>query len=76
MPSKTLNKRRTSLSAAMALSGTLGLLNTGCANQAPCVAYVPQLQTKTVSLRGYGAVEVTSEELVCAQRENLEVAVR
>ena len=45
----------------------------GCVSQVPCLAYTPQSFTRVVSLRGYGAVQMTEETLVCTQRADSEL---
>lgn len=50
-----------------------GIMLTGCSTQAPCLSYSPQLQVRTVSLRGYGSVQVEEEKMVCTRRAETEV---
>ena len=50
-----------------------GVMLTGCSTQAPCLSYSPQLHVRTVSLRGYGSVQVEEEKMVCTQRAETEI---
>ena len=57
-------------SPAVLLTTVIVLAGSGCStlSQAPCLQYSSQSFTRTVSLRGYGAVQVTNEALVCMRR--------
>jgi hypothetical protein len=58
--------------AAVAALGAAALaLTSGCGTQAPCLTYQPMMMTKHVSMRGYGTVRVTSEEMVCTERAEI-----
>lgn len=64
------NTRPKRLMAAASLGLALSL-NAGCSTQAPCLTYQPMMMTKTVTMRGYGMVRVTSEEMVCTERAEI-----
>ena len=67
-----VDPKRTPLRRLAALvSPALLTLATGCSTSAPCLTYQPMTMTKTVSMRGYGMVRVTSEELVCTERAEI-----
>ena len=40
----------------------------GCSSQAPCLQYAQQTHTRTISMRGYGTVQVSEASLVCSVR--------
>lgn len=55
---------------ASVLIFTLSLpLWSGCSTQAPCLSYQTQAFTRTVSMRGYGSIQVTEEARVCTERD-------
>ena len=66
MPNEERRSRLRS-GALLALSLVLSLTE-GCGNLSPCLAYAPQLYTRSVSMRGYGSVEITEEKMVCTAR--------
>jgi hypothetical protein len=58
-------RSRALLGAVMAAT----TLAAGCGTSAlPCMQYQPQMVTRTVSMRGYGAVQVTEQAMVCTHR--------
>ncbi len=58
------------LAAATMVAAILGSTS-GCGTTAPCLNYQPMTLTKTVSMRGYGMLRVTSEEMVCMERAEI-----
>lgn len=66
-PTRYAKRRIRSLALGAGLATTI--LTSGCASTAlPCMQYQPQMVTRTVSLRGHGAVQITEESLVCTHR--------
>lgn len=54
-----------------ALGGILAAatLTVGCGSTTlPCMQYRPQMLTRTVMMRGYGAIRVTEQAMVCTHR--------
>lgn len=68
--------RQTAVHKVISLMGVL-MCTSGCATElvAPCLRYEPQNVEKTVFMRGYGEVHMTSESLVCTKRDDLYAGV-
>ncbi len=41
---------------------------------APCLAYTPTSQIRTVSLRGHGFIQMSEEKMVCTERAEVVAA--
>ena len=67
---KARTKPATSLSTPWLILGVGVLASTSACStiKAPCLAYKPTYQMRTVSMRGYGFVQMSEEKLVCTER--------
>ena len=56
------------------LSGTIACGGCSTAQLGACTAYELQPVQRTISMRGYGYLDITKEQLVCTQRSEVLVA--
>ena len=73
MPHVTSARRRFFLSTVLA-GAALACGGCSTAQLGACTAYELQPVQRTVSMRGYGYLDVTKEQLVCTQRSEVLVA--